>query len=97
MGVTNTRSKFSNEWVYTWIEDDIASLNVDLVRAGYFPGAAMADMVDNDEGLMATLNDPKLADAKAQILKERSDNPQDLPRRLVSDEDYARRMDLRLC
>ena len=92
-GVTNTRSKATTEWVYIWVEDDAASLNVDLVRAGYFPAAAMADMVDNDNGLMAMLNDRKLAYAKAQVLKERADNPQDLPRRVVSDEDYARRMD----
>jgi hypothetical protein len=92
-GVTNARSNATGEWVYIWVEDDAASLNVDLVRAGYFPGAAMADMVDNDKGLLATLNDPKLADAKAQVLKERADNPQDLPRRLVPDEDYSRRMD----
>lgn len=93
MGVTNTRSKLTSEWVYIWVEEDAASLNVDLVRAGYFPGAAMADMVDNDRGMLATLNDPKLADAKMQVLKERADNPQDLPRSLVSNEDYARRMD----
>lgn len=93
MGVTNTRNKLTSEWVYIWVEEDAASLNVDLVRAGYFPGAAMADMVDNDQGMLATLNDPKLADEKIQVLKERADNPQDLPRRLVSEEDYARRMD----
>ena len=81
------------EWIYVWVEEDAASLNVDLVRAGYFPGAAMADMVDNDQGMLATLNDPKLADAKMQVLKERADNPQNLPRRIVADEDYARRMD----
>ena len=93
MGVTNTRSKVNGEWVYIWVEEDAACLNVDLVRAGYFPGAAMADMVDNDQGLLATLNDPRLAEVKAQVLKERAENPQNLPLRLVSDEDYARRMD----
>jgi len=92
MGLTNTRSKATGEWVYIWIEDGADSLNVDLVRDGYFPGAAMADMVDNDKGLLSTLNDPKLADAKARVLKERADNPQNLPRRLISDEDYAARM-----
>jgi len=94
MGSTNTRSKITTDFVYIWVEEDTASLNIDLVRAGYFPAASMADMVENEQGLLATLNAPALAEAKTQVLKERADNPRDVPRRLVPDDDYARRMNL---
>ena len=53
-----------DEWVYVWIEDRVSSLNVDLVRAGIFPGGAMSDMVDNDKFLTEVLKNPKLADAR---------------------------------
>jgi hypothetical protein len=92
MLITNTRSKKGEELVYIWIEDGDASLNVDLVRAGMFPCAAMADMVDNEKGLTELLKDPKLAAAKAQIEKERAETPQDRPARLVSEDEYMQRM-----
>lgn len=92
MLMTNTRTKKGDELVYIWIEDGDASLNVDLVRAGMFPCAAMADMVDNDKGLTELLKNPKLADAKAQIEKERAEMPQDRPERLVSEDEYNLRM-----
>jgi endonuclease YncB( thermonuclease family) len=93
MLMTNTRTKKGEELVYIWLDDGDASLNVDLVRAGMFPGAAMADMVDNDKGLTELLKNPQLADAKAQIEKERAEMPQDRPERLVSEEEYKMRMD----
>jgi hypothetical protein len=93
MLMTNTRTKKGSELVYIWIEDGDASLNVDLVRAGMFPGASMADMVDNDKGLTELLKNPQLADAKAQVEKERAEMPQDRPERLVSEEEYKLRMD----
>jgi hypothetical protein len=88
MGVTNTKSKRRDELVYIWVEDGEMSLNVDLVRAGIFPGAVMADMVDNYNGLTEQLKRPELAFAKAQIEKERAEAPQDRPRRLISEDQY---------
>jgi hypothetical protein len=92
MFMTNTRTKKTTEYVYIWVEDGEASLNVDLVRAGIFPGAVMADMVDNLKGLNELLKDPRLAATKAQIEKERSEALQDITERLVSEVDYERQM-----
>lgn len=83
----------SDELVYIWIEDRATSLNVDLVRAGIYPGAAMADMIDNDKGLTELLKNPKLADARAIVEKERAENPQIRPERLESEDEYNRQMD----
>jgi hypothetical protein len=83
----------SDELVYVWIEDPGSSLNVDLVRAGIFPGGAMADMVDNDKGLTELLKNPKLSDASALIEKERAENPQSRPQRLEPEDEYNRHMD----
>jgi hypothetical protein len=85
---TNTKSKRTSEQVYIWVEDGTVSLNVDLVRAGVFPGAVMADMVDNFNGLNELLKDPKLAAAKAQIEKERAEAPQDRTERLIAEDEY---------
>jgi hypothetical protein len=90
MGVTNTKSKRTEELVYIWVEDGEMSLNVDLVRAGIFPGAVMADMVDNFNGLTKQLKNSELAFAKAQIEKETAEAPQDLPQRLISEDQYKR-------
>jgi hypothetical protein len=94
MFVTDTLYEHTREIVYIWAEDGEASLNVDLVRAGVYPGGVMFDMVDNLKGLNELLKDPKLADTKAQIDKERAEAPQDKTERLVSEEDYERRMHL---
>jgi hypothetical protein len=90
---TNTKSKRTSEQVYIWVEDGAASLNVDLVRAGVFPGAVMADMVDNFNGLNELLKDPKLAATKAEIEKERAEAPQDRTERLIADDEYKPLMD----
>jgi hypothetical protein len=63
------------------------------VRAGIHPGAAMADMLDNDKGLTELLKNPKLADAQAIVEKERVENPQNRPKRLESKDEYDRHMD----
>lgn len=89
---TNTRTKKTDEMVYIWIEDGQLSLNVDLVRAGFYPGGAMADMVDSRARMDELLNDPKLAAAKAQVEKERVEAPQDRAERLVSENDYKGRL-----
>jgi hypothetical protein len=83
----------ADEFVYIWTQDQASSLNVDLVRAGIFPGGAMADMVDNDKGLTELLKNPKLADAKAQVEKERAENPQNRPVRMEPEDEYNRHMD----
>jgi len=85
---TNTKTKRTDEMVYIWVEDGTMSLNVDLVRAGIYPGRVMADMVDQNNGLNELLKNPKLADAKAIIEKERAEAPQDRSERLVSDDEY---------
>lgn len=53
----------------------------------------MYDMVDNEKGLEQLLkNDPKLADARAEIDKEKAAAPQDRNERLISDENYNARI-----
>ena len=83
----------SDKLVYLWIADRDSSLNEDMVRAGIYPGAAMADMLDNDKGLTELLKNPKLADARAIVEKERAQSPQTRPERLESEDEYNRHMD----
>lgn len=93
MPMTNTITRVRSEIIYIWIEDGAASLNVDLVAAGIFAGGTMYDMVDNMKGLDELLKkDPSLADARAQIEKERRAAPRDRPERVVSDGDYQARI-----
>jgi endonuclease YncB( thermonuclease family) len=90
---TNRQTHRLMEIVYFWVEDGEDSLNVDLIRAGIFAGGTMYDMVDNEKGLEWLLkNDPKLADARAEIEKEKAAAPQDRDERLISDEDYKVRI-----
>ena len=63
-----------------------------MVRAGVFPGAVMADMVDNLNGLNELLKDPRLADTRALVEKGRAEAPQDTTERLMSDDEYKQRM-----
>ena len=93
MFVTNRLSKQTSEIVYIWIEDGKDCLNVDMVRSGLFPASAMYDMVDNLNGLNRLLErDPKLADARAEIEKERAEAPQDRTERLIASDDYHKRL-----
>ena len=90
---TNTRTHQVMELVYVWIEDGNDCLNVDLIRAGVFAGGTMYDMVDNEKRLDQLLkSDPKLADARARIEKERAAAPQDHSERLIPDDDYQKRI-----
>lgn len=90
---TNTRTHHLMEIVYVWVEDGSVSLNVDLIRYGVFIGGTMYDMVDNEKGLDRLLqSDPKLADAHAEIEKERAAVPQDGSERLIPDDDYKERI-----
>lgn len=90
--MTNTRSHRQQEIVYVWIEDGPASLNVDMVAAGMTAGATMADMVDNQRGLDELLKRPDMADARAEIARERAAAPQDRTERLIGDGYYASRV-----
>lgn len=90
---TNTRTHKKMEITYIWVSEGAASLNIDMVRQGIFAGATMYDMVDNARGLDRLLqSDPKLADAKAQIEKERAAAPEDRAERLISERDYHLRL-----
>ena len=82
-----------DELVFIWIEDPVSSLNVDMVRAGIYPAAAMVDMVDNDKSLTETLKSPKLVDARVIVEKERAQNPQSRPIRVESVDEYNRHVD----
>jgi hypothetical protein len=88
MFTTNRISRRTGEMVYIWLDDAKDSLNVDMVRVGLFPGAAMHDMVDNLQGLTRLLKDPKLAGVRAQIEKERPEAPRDRTERVVTDVSY---------
>jgi len=92
MFATNTRTRETRHIVYIWVEDEGASLNVDMVRAGMFPGGVMTDMVDNLQGLNELLERPELATTKTLIEKQREQAPQDRSERLLTDEDYHLRM-----
>lgn len=92
MFTTNTRTLKTTEIVYIWVEDREDSLNVDMVRAGMFPGGAMHDMVDNLNGLNRLLEDPKLAAVRARVDKERAAAPQDRTERLITEDDYRERI-----
>ncbi len=90
---TNTKTHKKFEITYIWVSDDAFALNVDLVRQGVFAGATMYDMVDNARGLDRLLqSDPKLADAKTQIAKERAAEPDDRTERLIPEDDYRARL-----
>ena len=93
MLMTSTNDHRQNEIVYIWIDDGASSLNVDLVRGGIFAGDTMFDMVDNERGLDRLLkSDPALADAQAEIARERAAAPGDRTDRLVPENDYKARL-----
>jgi hypothetical protein len=90
---TNRFSGEQIEIVYIWIEDGGSSLNVDLVRRGFFVAGAMVDMVDNQTALDALLRrSPKLADIREDMARERLETPQDRTERLVGDSVYKARL-----
>jgi endonuclease YncB( thermonuclease family) len=81
----------SDELVYVSVKDGDTSLNVELIRAGIYPGGAMADMVDNDDHLIEIMRKPELAFARKEFEKGRAETPQEhRPKRFISDEEYQR-------
>jgi endonuclease YncB( thermonuclease family) len=75
---------------YIWIEDGKDSVNVSLVKEGFYRAQAMIDMVESGRNFMKMFDDPRLATGRAEIEKERAD--EQAPQRLISDTDYADRM-----
>ena len=81
----------SDELVFVLVKDGDASLNVDLIRAGIYPGGAMADMVDNDDHLTDVMKKPELAFATKEFEKGRAETPQEhRPKRFISNDHYQR-------
>jgi hypothetical protein len=78
----------ADELVFIWVKDEDMSLNMDLIRAGMFPGGVMADMVDNYNGLTQLFKKPELAFAREQFEKGRAEAPQEHPQRLISENEY---------
>ena len=78
----------ADEFVFIWVKDEDRSLNMDLIRAGFFPGGAMADMVDNYNGQTELFKKPELAFAREQFEKGRAEAPQEHPQRLISEIEY---------
>jgi hypothetical protein len=75
---------------YIWIEDQQESLNIELIRNGFYWANSLEDMLAYDQHRMAEMDDPRLATADAELRKEREETG--VPLRLVSDADYATRM-----
>jgi endonuclease YncB( thermonuclease family) len=75
---------------YIWIEDGTDSVNVSLVKEGFYRAQAMIDMVESSRNFMKMFDDPRLATGRVQIEKERAE--EQAPQRLISDSDYADRM-----
>jgi endonuclease YncB( thermonuclease family) len=81
--------------VYVWIEDGRDSLSLALVREGFYSAQAMTDMLDAEKRV-TDMEAKTLAGnerVRAQLAKQRSRIPEESrPRRLISDSDYAERM-----
>ena len=77
--------------MYIWIEDGTDSLNVSLIREGRYAATAMIDMVESAERTL----DEADADLRQQLEQERAQVPaNDRPHRLITDSDYAAKMQL---
>jgi hypothetical protein len=75
---------------YIWIEDGKESLNLALVRNGFYSAHSLADMVEARQQLEDSMKAPSLADARAIMAKERAEEA--APRRLITDQDYKSKM-----
>ena len=77
---------------YIWIEDGKESLNLALVRNGYYGAHSLTDMVDARQQFDDSMKAPGLSDARAIMAKERADEA--APQRLVTNQDYKSKMQL---
>jgi hypothetical protein len=77
--------------MYIWIEDGTDSLNVSLIREGRYAATAMIDMVEHAQRTL----DGADADLRQQLEQERAQvSAENRPRRLITDSDYAAKMQL---
>jgi len=75
---------------YIWIEDGKESLNLALVRNGFYSAHSLTDMVEARQQFEDSMKAPSLADARAIMAKERAEEA--APRRLITDQDYKSKM-----
>ena len=77
--------------VYIWIEDGPDSLNVSLIREGRYAATAMIDMVEAAQRSLDEMD----ADLRQRLDEERAQVPvENRPHRLITDPDYAAKMQL---
>jgi hypothetical protein len=90
-GTTLLRHGHPVRQVYVWIEDGPDSLNVALMREGRYAATTMIDMV---EVAQRTLDEVD-ADTRQQLEQERAQvSAENQPHRLITDSDYATKMQL---
>jgi hypothetical protein len=77
---------------YIWVEDGKDSLNLALVRNGYYGAHSLTDMVEARQQFDDRMKAPELSDARAIMAKERAEEA--APQRLVTEEDYKSKMQL---
>lgn len=75
---------------YIWIEDGNESLNLALVRNGYYGAHSLTDMVEARQQFDDSMKAPGLSDARAIMAKERAEEA--APQRLITDQDYKLKM-----
>jgi hypothetical protein len=77
---------------YIWVEDGEDSLNLALVRNGYYGAHSLTDMVEARQQFDDRMKAPELSDARAIMAKERAEEV--APQRLVTNQDYKSKMQL---
>jgi endonuclease YncB( thermonuclease family) len=75
---------------YIWIEDGNESLNLALVRNGYYGPHSLTVMVEARHQFDDSMKAPGLSDARAIMAKERAEEA--APQRLITDQDYKLKM-----
>lgn len=75
---------------YIWIKDGKESLDLALVRNGYYGAHALTDMVEARQQFDESMKASGLSDARATMAKERAEEA--APQRLINDQDYKLKM-----
>jgi hypothetical protein len=76
---------------YIWIEDVKESLNLALVRNGYYGAHALIDMVETRQQFAHSMKAPAMSAARTIMAQERADEL--APQRLITDQDYKSKME----
>jgi len=76
---------------YIWIEDGKESLNLALVRNGYYGAHALIDMVETRQQFDDSMKGPAMSAARTIMAQERADEL--TPQRLITDQDYKSKME----